>query len=99
MKIGYDLVKEQLFFRQELKERVFWLIHLRWIAVGSGLALSWAFQKMGGDLPIRPIIGTLIFCAFYNISLLYIGKRLEASRPSKSDLSLSLPIPRSLWIF
>ena len=81
MKVGYDLIKEQLFFRQELKERVFWFIHLRWIGAGTAIAISWAAYLGGQSLPILPLNIALVFILFYNAIFLYIGKRLEAFRP------------------
>ncbi|MFH1625395.1 MAG: GAF domain-containing sensor histidine kinase [Pseudomonadota bacterium] len=83
MKIGYDLVKEQLFFRQELKERVFWFIHLRWIGAGSAITISWVAYLLGQDLPILPVNVILLFIIFYNTIFLYIGKRLETFRPGE----------------
>ena len=38
MEPGYVLVKEQLFFRKELIERLPWLIRLRWAVVVLGFA-------------------------------------------------------------
>ena len=34
MRLGYELVRTQIFFRRELIERVQWFIRLRWAAVG-----------------------------------------------------------------
>ncbi|MFH2012455.1 MAG: ATP-binding protein [Pseudomonadota bacterium] len=83
MKVGYDLVREQLFFRQELKERVFWFIYLRWIGVGTAIAITWAAYLGGQSLPILPLNITLIFILLYNAIFLYIGKRLEEFRPKE----------------
>ncbi len=83
MKIGYDLVKEQLFFRQELKERVFWFIHLRWIGAGAAIAISWIAYLLGEGLPILPLNIILLFIVFYNTIFLYLGKRLEAFKPGE----------------
>ena len=38
MQPGYELIKEQLFFRKELIERVDWFIRLRWLFVAAGVA-------------------------------------------------------------
>jgi len=37
MPAQYDLIQEQVFFRRELEERVFWLISLRWLVGGGAL--------------------------------------------------------------
>ena len=33
MRPGYELVREQIFFRMELRERVHWFIKIRWAFV------------------------------------------------------------------
>jgi two-component sensor histidine kinase len=80
MQLGYVLLQEQLFFRKELKERVFWLITLRWIAVTAGGALFFVLRGVHLDPP--PSIGTvLIFVAACNAAFFFIGRRLERLQP------------------
>ena len=40
MRLGYELIKRQLFFQKELIERVSWFIRLRWFAVAAALVGS-----------------------------------------------------------
>jgi two-component sensor histidine kinase len=85
MNLGYELVKEQLFFRRELIERVFWFIKLRWVAIGVALVGTWGAHLMGYTLPLVPL--NIIFAAIvlYNILFLAIGRWLEPSRHDKLD--------------
>jgi hypothetical protein len=83
MELGYELVKEQLFFRRELKERVYWFIKLRWIAVGAALVGTWAASLFGLDLPLLPLTLILLAIILYNCVFLIIGKNLEAFRPDE----------------
>jgi K+-sensing histidine kinase KdpD len=67
MQLGYELVKEQLFFRREMIERVDWLIRLRWIAVGAGIAAVWAvYLFLDPDLPVFSLNLILLFILLYN---------------------------------
>ena len=52
---GYELVREQLFFRKELMERVLWFIRIRWIAVGVAGAGTWAAYFQEPQLPVLPL--------------------------------------------
>ena len=63
---GHQLMKDQLFFRKELMERIQWFILLRWIAVVLGLAASWSAYFIGYPIAIWPVSATLLFCAAYN---------------------------------
>ena len=61
MQLGYELVKEQLFFRKELIERVYWFIQLRWVAVGVALVGSWAAYFFEPKLPVFPLTIIIFF--------------------------------------
>jgi len=79
MQVGYELVKEQLFFRKELIERVYWFIRLRWMAVALAFAGSWAtLFFLEPKLPILPINIILFFVFLYNIIFLLIYKRIKS---------------------
>ena len=81
MELGYELVKEQLFFRKELRERVYWFIQLRWIAVGVALVGSWATFFFEPKLPIFPITIIILFILLYNIVFFFIWLRLKSFKP------------------
>ncbi|RPH52859.1 MAG: GAF domain-containing protein [Desulfobacteraceae bacterium] len=69
MQPGYELVKEQLFFRKELIERLPWLIRLRWIIVAAGFAGYGALCLFGQNLPPFPI--AIVFSAILLYNLLF----------------------------
>lgn len=77
MELGYQLIREQIFFRRELRERVVWFIHLRWIAVGLGLLGCWATFLAGEVLEYPAIIGILLSIACYNMIFLLLGSRMQ----------------------
>jgi signal transduction histidine kinase len=81
MRPGYELVKEQLFFRRELKERVSWFIRLRWVAAGLGLGLSWSARFAGLDLPVGPLTGIFLLVILYNGVFYLVCRRLESFKP------------------
>ncbi len=81
MRVGYELIREQLFFRKELRERVFWFIKLRWAAIGFGLAGCWATHLLGQTLPLLPLNLIFLGIAAYNGVFLVIGRRLESFKP------------------
>ena len=83
MELGYELVKEHLFFRKELRETVYWFIRLRWVAVGVAFAGSWAVYFLWRELPILPLNGILFFVILYNIIFHFIGKRLKLLKPQE----------------
>jgi signal transduction histidine kinase len=82
MRLGYELIKEQLFFQRELIERVFWFIRLRWLAAAAALAGAWAaFAAAPSSIPILPltVIALLILC--YNVVFLFVWRRLNGTSP------------------
>lgn len=85
MRLGYELVKEQLFFRKELTERVYWFIRLRWAAVGSALIATWVAFLLDPEFPVLAVTVILALILVYNILFLYLGKRLER----KSELEIA----------
>ena len=81
MDLGHELVKEQLFFRKEMMERVSWMIRLRWMAVAAGFSGCLIGYVADWPLPFVPLI--LIFAAifFYNALFFFIGQRLPSIKP------------------
>ena len=81
MQLGYELVKEQLFFRKELIERVYWFIGLRWIAAGAALLGSWAAYFLGQNLSVLPLNIIVCFIFLYNVIFLFTWRRLNSVKP------------------
>ncbi|MBW1713143.1 MAG: GAF domain-containing sensor histidine kinase [Deltaproteobacteria bacterium] len=78
MGIGDEIIKEQLFFRKELKERVYWFINLRWVAVGAGLVGLAVAHFLDLQLPLLPLGLVVLFIFLCNIAFFVFGKRLES---------------------
>jgi K+-sensing histidine kinase KdpD len=78
MQLGYELIKEQIFFRRELRERVFWFIHLRWAAVGVGLLGCWVAFLAGELLEFQALVAILLGIACYNMIFLFLGAHMQA---------------------
>ena len=81
MEPGYVLVKEQLFFRKELIERLPWLIRLRWAVVALGFAGCGAGYFFMKWLPL-PLMAILAGVLCYNLLFLLIWRGLP---PFKSQ--------------
>ncbi len=81
MQPGYALVKEQLFFRKELIERLPWLIRLRWAVVVFGFAGCGTVYLFRQWLPL-PLMVLLSGVLCYNLLFLLIWRRLS---PFKSQ--------------
>jgi len=78
MRLGYELVKEQLFFRKEMMERVSWFIRLRWVAVGAGFFTSCAaFVLWDIRFPLTPVTCILGGVLVYNIIFYGVWRRLD----------------------
>lgn len=80
MEVGYELIKQQIFFRRELKERVYWFVKLRWLGVAAGLVCLAAAYHWNFDFPLLPLGGILLGVALYNLVFVQVGARLEALR-------------------
>ena len=74
---GYELVKQQLFFRKELIERVYWFIHIRWIAVGVAAGGGWILHYLEPKFPILPITFIALGILLYNLGFFFSWHRLE----------------------
>jgi len=83
MDVGHEIIKQQLFFRKELRERVYWFIKLRWAAAGAGLLGVGAAYFWEPGLPIRSLLPIVFFILLYNLFFLAIGKRLESTKPTE----------------
>jgi len=86
MRLGYELVKEQLFFRKELTERVYWFIRLRWAALCAASIGSGAAFFIDPGFPVLPIFIILLFILAYNLLFLYLGKQLD--QKEKQDIAI-----------
>ncbi len=75
---GYELVKQQLFFRKELTERVYWFIHIRWIAVGVAAGGGWILHYLEPKFPVLPITLIALGILLYNIVFFFSWHRLAA---------------------
>ncbi len=78
MDLGYELVKEQFFFRKEMMERVSWMIRLRWMAVGGGLTGCLIGYVADWPLPFIPIGLVFAFITLYNVLFFFIAGRLPS---------------------
>ncbi len=89
MRMGYELIKEQLFFRKELIERVAWFIHLRWLFVCAGFVGSIAGYLMWHPFPHIFFLTVFLCIAVYNIVFYRIYVKLSA-RPSQDEKTYAL---------
>lgn len=80
MQLGDELVKEQIFFRKELRERVSWFIQLRWMAAGGAFIGSWAAYYQWRALPITALNLVVLFIVSTNLAFLFVRRRLEAGQ-------------------
>lgn len=82
MRLGYELLKEQLFFRKEMIERVSWFIRLRWIAVGAAFIIAWAAYFYGNvRYPFIPVHIILVSVFIYNAIFYVIWRYLDDVKP------------------
>jgi two-component sensor histidine kinase len=77
---GYELVKQQLFFRKELIERVHWFIRVRWFAVGGAVAGAWALHLLEPKFPLLPFTLIALGIFLYNLIFRAACQRLDASK-------------------
>ncbi|MBU0992767.1 MAG: GAF domain-containing protein [Proteobacteria bacterium] len=81
MQLGYELIKNQFFFRKELIERVGWFIRLRWMVVCVGLTGSVAGSLVWPPFPFQCFLAIFLFITAYNISFYLFYLRLNTSPP------------------
>jgi two-component sensor histidine kinase/uncharacterized protein YigA (DUF484 family) len=86
MELGDELVKEQLFFRKELRERVNWFIQLRWVAAGGILFGSWSAHLQWPTLPVVVLNLIALLVLGYNIVFLLIYRRLAAVQKRRIEV-------------
>ncbi len=83
MSLGHQLVKDQLFFRKELRERVYWFIKLRWIVLSGAVFGGWAVFSLEPELPVFPLTVIILAVAFYNTLFFFIWLRLKSYQSDK----------------
>jgi len=88
VQLGYELIREQLFFRKELIERLPWLIRLRWIAAGAGLAGCAAVYFFRQTLPPLPLVLIIFIVLLYNLIFKFIWQYVHPFK-YQSDLPLA----------
>jgi two-component sensor histidine kinase/uncharacterized protein YigA (DUF484 family) len=77
---GYELVKQQVFFRKELIERVHWFIRVRWFAAGGAVVGAWVLNLLEPTFPLLPFILIALGIFLYNLIFLAACRRLDASK-------------------
>jgi two-component sensor histidine kinase len=77
MDLAKELVRQQLFFRRELSERVGWFIGLRWIAAAAAAAGAAAAYFLRLELPLAPIVVVVAAIGIYNLAFTLICRRLR----------------------
>jgi len=77
---GYELVRQQLFFRKELIERVHWFIRVRWFAVGGALAGAWVLRLLEPKFPLVPFTLIALAIFLYNLVFRAACRRLDATK-------------------
>jgi len=88
VQLGYELIREQLFFRKELIERLPWLIRLRWIAAGAGLGGCAAFYLFRQTLPPLPLALVFFVVLLYNLLFKFIWQYVPPFK-YQNDLPLA----------
>jgi len=74
---GYELVRQQRFFRKELTERVYWFISIRWIAAGAAAGGGWILHHFDPKFPLFPITSVAFGILLYNLIFFFSWHRLE----------------------
>jgi FtsH-binding integral membrane protein len=80
MQPGYELIREQLFIRKELKERVFWLVKIRWYVAGILAVAIPAIPLLHLDVAVSPLAVLSLIVLAYNGAFLVFSKQLERRR-------------------
>lgn len=81
MNLGDELVKEQLFFRKELRERIHWFIRLRWIALLAAVLSVYVLALITPGLPVVPLAVTILAIALANGLFFLAWQRLKSLPP------------------
>jgi K+-sensing histidine kinase KdpD len=81
MRLGYELIKEQLFFQRELIERVYWFIRLRWLAAAAAIAGSGFAFFFVRSFPVLPLTLIAVSILIYNAFSLRTWRRLKSRSP------------------
>ena len=81
MQLEHELLKEQRFFRNELIDRIYWFIQLRWVAAVAAIAGSWGAYLLWDKFPVLPLNAIVFFIILYNIIFHLIWKHLKFSTP------------------
>ena len=74
---GYELIRQQVFFRQELIERVYWLVQIRWIAAGAAAGGIWILFRLETRFPLVPTLLVVLGILAYNTVLFLLWRRSE----------------------
>src|SRR5512139_1338922 len=77
---GYELVKQQLFFRKELIERVHWFIRVRWFAVGGAVVGAWVLHLLEPKFPLLPFTLIALGIFLYNLIFRAACRSLDTSK-------------------
>jgi signal transduction histidine kinase len=77
---GYELVREQLFFRKELTERVRWFIRVRWAAIAVAAGGIWVGYSLEPRFPVVPLSLIAFGIFFYNILFHILWGRLHSAK-------------------
>lgn len=72
--------KEQMFFRAELIEKVYWFIQLRWVVVLAAFITSWTGYFLKPEFPIWPLQIIVLAVLIYNIVGVLVWRRLRTSK-------------------
>jgi K+-sensing histidine kinase KdpD len=81
MRLGYELVKRQLFFQKELIERVSWFIRLRWFAVAAALVGGQVARLLDPRFPVVPVTVISAIILLYNIGFLLAWHHIRGKAP------------------
>ena len=79
--LGREIIQRQLFFRGELRERVYWFLKLRWLAAALGLSFVGVSYLLKWPLAYAPVLTVMVVVVGYNIIL-------PADRPAPGYLSV-----------
>lgn len=77
MRPGYELVQEQVFFRKELRERVLWVIKIRWVFAALALTGLAVAASVGLKGPVLPLAGVCAAALVYNAAFAVIARWIE----------------------